>query len=40
MQKQNEPNKETSNKSCQINDFRDLSQQFFFSKHHGLLNDL
>ena len=29
VQKQNEPNKETSNKSCQLNDFRDLLEQLY-----------
>ena len=33
-------NKETSNKSCQLNDFWGFIATIFFSKHKGLLNDL
>ena len=32
-------NKETSHKSCQLNDFRDSLEHFFFSKYQDLLND-
>ena len=40
VEKQMNLNKETSNKSCQLNNFRDSSEHFFFSKHQGLLNVL
>ena len=33
-------NKETSKKSCQLNNFRDSLEYSFFSKHQGLLNFL
>ena len=33
-------NKETSNKSCQLNDFWGFIATIFFSKYKGLLNDL